>query len=137
MSALWRDLFRVCHSSHLQLYVPSLSTQVIFNMPIHFLFTGSSVDKLQQHYSAAAEAGADKKSKGVEEKDRENSDHRRTTRHDTQVQLQISSSAHVFWPIGTRVVTVYGTGSVVGIDKVTGIHEVSSPSVLYSSLSIQ
>jgi hypothetical protein len=125
MSALWRDLFRV-----------------IFNMPIHFLFTASSVDKLQQHYhasviAAAASAAAvapSASSSGAaagsgDGPSQPHTKSSRTTRHDTQQQLHQqhapSSSTHVFWPVGTRVVTVYGTGTVMAINKTTGIHEVS------------
>jgi hypothetical protein len=87
--------------------------QVIFNMPIHSLFSPSSIDKLQTHFSLLKKATGER-----EETDR------RTTRHEAQSQLLQQYSSHVFWPIGTRVVTVYGTGPVVSFDRETGIHEV-------------
>jgi hypothetical protein len=94
--------------------VSLLTSQVIFNMPIHYLFSPASVDKLQIHYSNLKKASSE----------REDTD-RRTTRHEAQNQLLHQYSSHVFWPIGTRVVTVYGTGYVMNHNRDTGIHEVN------------
>lgn len=83
-------------------------------MPVHYMFSASVVDKLQSHYSSLKKTHDEK----------EDSD-RRTTRHETQTQLQQQHAGYGFWPIGARVVTVYGTGYVVGINRNTGIHEVN------------
>eukprot|EP00604_Paraphysomonas_vestita_P001995 CAMPEP_0174819802 /NCGR_PEP_ID=MMETSP1107-20130205/3223_1 /TAXON_ID=36770 /ORGANISM="Paraphysomonas vestita, Strain GFlagA" /LENGTH=738 /DNA_ID=CAMNT_0016033931 /DNA_START=1300 /DNA_END=3516 /DNA_ORIENTATION=+ len=104
MSALWRDLFRV-----------------ILNMPVHYLFSPSSIDKLQLHYSSQV-----RKRINIEEHEEPE---RRTSRHQHQQQLQqqqlLQQTAHSFWPIGTRVVTIYGVGYVTGLNKETEIHEVT------------
>jgi hypothetical protein len=110
--SLCLSLFRLS-LSRLSL-VSLLTSQVIFNMPIHYLFSPASVDKLQIHYSNLKKASSE----------REDTD-RRTTRHEAQNQLLHQYSSHVFWPIGTRVVTVYGTGYVMNHNRVTGIHEVN------------
>lgn len=80
-------------------------------MPVHYMFSASAVDKLQSHYTSQKRTNDE----------RDESD-RRTTRHEAHQQQQTN---YAFWPIGTRVVTVYGTGYVVGINRNTGIHEVN------------
>lgn len=89
-------------------------------MPIHYLFSPSSVDKLQLHYTSQL-----RKKVNIEEHEEPE---RRTSRHQYQQQLQqqlLQQSIHAFWPIGTRVVTIYGVGYVTGFNKETEIHEVS------------
>ena len=91
-------------------------------MPIHYLFSPSSVDKLHLHHTSQL------RKKGNSE-DHEEPSERRMSRHQHQQQLlhqqQQLLSTHIFWPIGTRVVTIYGVGNVTGLNKETGIHEVA------------
>lgn len=92
-------------------------------MPIHYLFTPSSIDKLHLHYTSQLRKRVNTEEHEEPEKRPSRHHHHHNNQHHHHQQQ--SQSIHSFWPVGTRVVTIYGVGNVTGLNKETGIHEVT------------